>query len=200
MNVRIEKAFLFYLMRFAFAFCVFYYGTKAIIGLSVPGGYYSPFVANHLDYISFLRKILLIGSKDFCNMLGYETYTEGTYFLKSGGVGVRMVYECIGYVVMSFWAAFVISNSGNFIKKFLWIIGGWLIIYFVNVLRISFLLISLITHHKLPFNIDHHTLFNIVAYIIILIMIYFYDKYVTVRKVLVTTKPEHRYGRKPEII
>lgn len=49
-------------------------------------------------------------------------------------------------------------------------------LWLINVLRISLLLIAFDKHWSIPFNMDHHTLFNIVAYILIFGMIWFFDK------------------------
>ncbi len=90
--------------------------------------------------------------------------------------GIRMVYSCIGYGVMSFWAAFIIANTGNMLKKIKWILAGWFAIWCINVLRISLLIISQDKHWPMPLGFDHHTWFNIFAYLLILIMIYFFDR------------------------
>ena len=112
-----------------------------------------------------------------CNFLGYPTHIENTYILRaSSGVGVRMVYSCIGFGIMSFWVAFVSANKGPVMTKSVWIISGILIIFIINVLRVSLLLVSFITDHHLPFNLDHHTIFNLIAYLLIFIMVYVYDK------------------------
>jgi exosortase/archaeosortase family protein len=94
----------------------------------------------------------------------------------SGGEGVRMVYSCIGYGVMSFWAAFIIANRGSWKKKTAWIAGGLTAIFLINVLRLSLLLLAAQKHWAIPFGWDHHTWFNIVAYSFIFGMIYFYDR------------------------
>lgn len=98
-----------------------------------------------------------------------------TLVLQSGE-GVRMVYSCIGYGVMSFWAAFVLANRGRWKKKVLWILCGWLALWFINVLRMAFLLLAAKKQWVVPFGWDHHTWFNIAAYALIFALIYFYDR------------------------
>lgn len=174
----------FYILKFSLAYGILYYGTLAIIGLSVKGGLYSQFVHDYLDYISVLRSSILKSANYVCHFLNYDTTIEGTYILRiRSGIGVRMVYKCIGYGIMSFWGAFIIANTGAYKKKILWILLGWILIYIINVCRVSFLLISVATKRILPFNIDHHTLFNTFAYILVLIMIYFYDKSLKIKKI-----------------
>jgi exosortase/archaeosortase family protein len=93
-----------------------------------------------------------------------------------GGTGIHLVYSCIGYGVMSFWAAFIFANKGTWIKKLKWIIGGCLVIWCINVVRISLLLLAINKNWPMPFHLDHHTLFTVAAYIAIFILIYFFDR------------------------
>lgn len=110
------------------------------------------------------------------SLFGFNTQIEGAYILRvKNGHSIRMVYECIGYGVMSFWGAFVFANSVAVLKKIKWILGGWMLIWLINVIRISLLLISINKQWHTPFNINHHTLFNIAAYSLIIVMIYLFD-------------------------
>ncbi len=173
----VNKRILIYLVKFIGAFCFFYFGTVAIIGLSAPVGYYSAFVDNYLNFIPFFRSTLLNGTKAFVYLFGYESYIPvNTQIRLVGGGGVNLVYTCLGYGVTSFWLAFVFANQGSFIKKLLWMLGGSLLIWIINVLRISMVLLANGKKWNIPFNIDNHTLFNIAAYIAIFSMIYFFDR------------------------
>jgi exosortase/archaeosortase family protein len=172
-----NKGFVQYLLKFIIAFCILYFGTLGVIGLCAPGGYYSSFVHNYLDYVSLLRSSLLHGSKLFLSLLGYKSDISSIYIIRlDGGKGIRMVYSCIGYGIMSFWGAFVFANKGTWIKKLKWIVAGWLIIWCINVTRISLLILAINKNWAVPFNLDHHTLFNIAAYTAIFILIYFFDR------------------------
>ena len=110
-------------------------------------------------------------------MLGFSVYLKDVYTIKlQNGLGVHVGYDCIGYGVMSFWAAFIFANSGSFIKKLQWMAGGLLLIWIVNVVRITLMLIAVNRKWSSPFNLDNHTLFNIAAYTIIFTMIYCFDR------------------------
>ncbi len=166
-----------YVIKFAIAFCLLYFGTLAVIGLSAPEGYYSAFIAGYLNYIDWLRMSLLHASKIFLSFFNYPSQITGQYILQlQEGAAIQMVYKCVGYGVMSFWGAFIIANKGNWLKKVKWIAIGWLAIWCINVLRITFLLIALSKHWEIPLGLDHHTWFNIAAYILIFVLIYFYDR------------------------
>ena len=173
----LNKTFFFYVLKFLVIFCLFYFGTLAIIGLSSPSGYYSPFVAHYFNFIDGLRLSLLNTSKFFLELVGYKVYTIDKFTLRiSEHVGIKMVYSCIGYGVMSFWGAFVIANTGTFKKKIIWLLCGWIAIWLINILRIVLLLIALYKGWQIPFGLDHHTWFNIAAYLLIFLLIYFYDR------------------------
>lgn len=166
-----------YLFKFVGAFCLLYFGTKAFIGLTIPGGYYFPFLQNHLDYISLLRKSLLLGTRNFLSFFGYHCNIEKVFYLRMlMGKSVHIVYSCLGYGIISFWIAFIFANHGSFTRKCIWIVGGIITIWGINVLRIAMLLLAINNKWNLFFGLNHHTWFNIITYIFIFIGIYFYDR------------------------
>ena len=170
------KVFITYLIKFLVVFGILYYGTIAFIGLAAPGGYYIPFFDHYLNYPSWLRASLLICSQALLSLFGYHTTLPGQYLIRlSTGSSVRIVYTCLGYGIMSFWIAFVFANKGAWKKKALWILAGLAAIWFINVVRISLLLVATSKGKKMPWGLDHHTLFNICAYALVFAMIFLYD-------------------------
>ena len=154
-----------------------YYGTIAMIGITSPGGYYSLFADHYLNYVFALRWFLLHSSELLLNAAGFNVYLKDAYTIKlQNGMGVHIVYTCLGYGVMTFWLAFIFANKGSFIKKVKWMIGGIFIICTVNVLRISLMLVGINQKWPNVFNMDNHTWFNIAAYSVIFIMIYLFDR------------------------
>lgn len=171
------KGFYWYVAKFIGSFLTFYVGTLLIIGFSSKDNLYSPFVAKYLNYIAPLRKSLLYGSDLLVKLLGYPTSYIDQYTLTiEGGQGVRIVYSCIGYGVLGFWAAFIVANKGSMLVKIKWMLGGWGILWFLNVLRLTFLLLADVKNWSIPFGVDHHTVFNLVAYGFIFLLMYFFDK------------------------
>ena len=165
------------MLKFLLSFCILYYGTIAWIGITAPGGYYSPFAAHYLNYVSALRWLLLHTSKLLLQLIGFNVYLKDIYTIKlQNGLGVHVGYDCIGYGVMIFWIAFIFANKGSFIKKIKWMTGGIFIILIVNVLRISLMVIAINQKWPNVFNMDNHTWFNIAAYSVIFIMIYLFDR------------------------
>ena len=139
----INRQLMIFLIKFIGIFCVLYFGTLAIMGLSSPESYYSPFVAHYLDYISPLRSLLLHASQGLLSLFNFTTFFTDKYTLMSNHGGIYMVYSCIGYGVMSFWTAFVLANSGSWKRKAIWIIGGLFALCSINILRISILLVAI---------------------------------------------------------
>ena len=177
MNFLIDKTFIRFVIKFLLIFAISYYGTLAIIGLSVPGGYYSPFVEHNLNYINWIRSSLLNSSKLLLSFFKIDTYLATNYNLRVvGGRGIRLVYECVGYGVMSFWIAFVAASPGRTKKKLFWLIFGLLFIWLLNVIRLSLLLVATDRGWPIPFGWDHHTWFNIFAYLFIFICIYLFNR------------------------
>ncbi|MEI8054237.1 MAG: exosortase/archaeosortase family protein [Bacteroidota bacterium] len=171
------KEFFIFLTKFILLFLICYYGTEIIIGLSSPGGHYSAFVANHLDYVSWIKKSLISTTQWLLSFYNIETYQAGNDVVRiKYGMGVKIAYGCVGYGVFSFWIAYVISNRGLFGRKLFLIVFGLLILWIINVIRISLFLVAINKQWPMPLGLDHHTWFTIVSYIAIFVMIYFFEK------------------------
>ena len=163
-------------------FAICYGGSKAIIGLSAPGGLYSPFVDHYLDIIAWLRASLLWGTKSILALFGISTYYFNAFVLKkTGGSGIEIIYSCIGYGVMSFWIAFIYANEGGIKQKMKWITGGLLLIWGINIMRLALVLVAANGNFKFPF-FDHHTWFNIAAYLAIFMMIFYYNRHLSLNR------------------
>lgn len=177
MNFLADKTFIRFVIKFILVFVILYYGTLALIGVSVPGGYYSPFVDHYLDYISWMRSSLLLGSKAALSLFGIKTYMAGEYNLRVvNGRGIRMVYECIGYGVMSVWIALVVASAARLGKKIFWIILGLFFIWLLNITRLSLLLVATDKGWPMPLGWDHHTWFSIFSYLFIFIFMFLFNR------------------------
>ncbi len=172
-----DKKIWLYLLKFLGIFCLCYFGTLAIIGLAAPGNYYSPFVAKNLDYVSWIKLSLLKGTGFFLSLFSIKSHSEPGFLQRiNNGRGVIIAMDCVGYGVYSFWIAFVAANKGKWARKLLWIITGVIALWLINVIRISLFLVAINRNWRMPLGIDHHTWFNIAAYILIFMMIWLYDR------------------------
>ena len=172
-----DKKFIQFILIFAAVFAMCYYGALFITGIAVPGGSYSPFIEKYLNITAWLRSSLICGAKLFLNIFGTHTLRENEYILRAtGGKGIRLVYGCLGFGVMSFWAAYIAANAAILPKKIWWFFGGLFLIWFINVIRLSMVLQAQISSWHFPFGWDHHTWFNITTYLAIFVMMYFFER------------------------
>ena len=168
-----------FFIKLTLFYCVFYYGTLFWIGLCAPGNLYSPFAESYLNYVKWLRDSLIQAAAFFANLLGYNAIVSNTFRVNVvNGFGVNIVYQCVGYGIMSVWAAFALAFPANTKKKVKWLIGGLFAIWFINVIRILALLIAVNQGKNVDINKfgEHHDIFNAFAYGLIVLMIYFYTK------------------------
>jgi exosortase/archaeosortase family protein len=173
----LKNQFVVYLLKFSAIFCVLYFGTLVIIGLAAPVGWYSPFVEHHLDYVSWLKDSLITGSKFILSLFSIPTYKEPGFVLRyPEGKAVIIAMDCVGYGVYSFWIAFVGANKGRVKKKIAWMVLGLLALWLINVVRITLVLVAINKGWPMPLGIDHHTWFNVFAYLLIFFMIWLYDR------------------------
>ena len=172
-----DKKFIRFVAIFLSVYVICYYGTIVIIGLAAPGGMYNLFVSKHLDYVSWIKESIIFAVGAVLAIFGVETNTEPGFVIRvCDQKGVFIAMSCVGYGVYSFWIAFVVAHTGIFLKKFFWILGGILILWFINVVRISIFLFVINKNKEMPFGVDHHTWFNIMAYGFIFGMIYLFNK------------------------
>lgn len=184
-----DKAFRWFLIRFLLIFFTVYFGTQAMIGLTAPGGTYSPFLAKYFDYVTWLRVSLLQGSKILLSAFDINTYTTADFRIRYvDGRGVYLAFDCLGYGVMSFWLALVTAMHDKIWHKVKWLFLGLFSLWFINVCRISIFLVVTNKNTEMPLGIDHHTWFNIFAYIAIFLLLFFY--YRSMEKADKGNKPE----------
>lgn len=172
-----DKKFLWFVAKFLLIFCVLYFGTLAVIGLASPDGYYSPFVAKYFDYVSGIKNMLLVCTQWILSLFSFKTQIEPGFLIRFVmGKSVFIAMDCVGYGVYSFWLAYVLSNTISTGKKIVWAIGGVLLLFWINVIRIALYLTALNRNWEMPLGIDHHTWFNIAAYLAIFVMIWRFEK------------------------
>jgi len=164
-----------FVIVFVVLFLLFYYFNIFFFGITSPGNHYSAFLANHLNYISWLRHFLLMSSAGLLNLFGPGAVYNEYDLLVAGHGTIQLVYSCLGLGVMSFFAAFVLAYPKKLKSKWLFLVGGIVGIELLNILR--FVLLAIFWDKKGTHVIDHHTIFNILIYLIIAITLYFWVKH-----------------------
>lgn len=122
-------------------------------------------------------------TKFYLNLFGIETYFAPGFIVRFfNGKGILIAMDCVGYGVYSFWLAYTIANPGTLKRKLGWAFGGVFLLWFINSLRICLFLVAINKNWPMPFELDHHTWFNIFAYLAIFSMMYFFEKGNAVKK------------------
>ena len=165
-------------IKFVTLVLIFYYFSIAFNGIvTTEGGFYIAFLDQYFNYIDWIRSSIMYGAIIIAYNLGTEAYIAGSQMINiENVVQLNIWLPCLGLGVISFWIAFIITNNGHWKKKVLWSVMGVLAIWFINTWRIALLLIALDNKWTERISIDHHDLFNIVAYTCIILMMYLYNK------------------------
>ncbi len=166
-----------YLALFLIILLGLYYGNLGFIALTDgKGQFYSPLLHDHFNYISWLRNSYLYSASGFCNLLGFDAMVSLPFKIVTPGRSyVEVVYDCLAINFFCFWTAFVWASLASFKKNMQWFAAGIACIWGINCLRMVVLLYAV--EKRWNYNyIDHHTLFNIVAYILLGSFIYWYIK------------------------
>ena len=167
-----------FLFKFLGSYLLLHLLYLCIVSASHPNGkLYSPFVIKYFNILEWLRSFLLFVSKLLFGVVNIEANRIGanSFYLVTGG-HVNVNNGCLGFGVLSFWCAFIYANENAVLFKVKWLLYGIGFICLLNISRIMIILFSFNQHWKSIVNIDQHTIFNVIAYILIFVMIYFYDK------------------------
>ena len=174
-NRRLNPAIAF-VIKFIALFVLFYGFYLFFLSLTSPGGkLYSAFFDQYFDFIAGLRYVLIESSSGILKLFGYQTKTNEYYMLVVGHNTIHVGYDCLGFGVMSFFTAFVIAYPGVLKFKLYFYFVGLLCIQALNLLR--FILLALYWKHTTVYISDHHTIYNLITYLLIAISIYFYTQY-----------------------
>lgn len=159
-----------FLISFLLLFGLFYGFNLFFIGVTAPGGLYSSILDQYFNYIRAWRQLCIFSTTKILEFSGYTIHTTETTLKVQGHSGFRLVYSCLGYGVMSFFAAFTLSFPKSFRSRIIFLASGLIIIQLLNTIR--FTLISLFYRPINSSPIDHHDIFNYLLYAILLSMIY----------------------------
>lgn len=169
-----------YYLRFAGLYLLFYLTYTFVVAASAPSGTYYAFVDNYLNFPSVIRDSILAVSKVFLGLLGYPATVNGETIISSDGyVRLFMAFPCYGLGVKSFWVAFICAHKMDLKKKIAWSITGILLIFFLNCLRVTLMMIAMVDRWTIAdsLNTNAHDFFNYVCYAALLgLILLFYQK------------------------
>lgn len=139
--------------------------------------FYNAYIAQHFDYIQGLKSALIIPAVWIIKLFGfYAIYNEMDVMVVAGPY-LRVNYSCLGLGVMSFLAAFVLAFPAPWKSTLKMLVVGIITIYILNILRIAGLGVLLGFFKSQRHNFTyHHEVFNIIVYICVFTMLYFWIK------------------------
>lgn len=158
---------------FLVLFLLFYYFNLWFFSRINPGPHYIAFLDQHLNYIQALRQLLFFCTSALLKCLGYAVVYNNDDLLVAGHTTIQVVYSCLGLGVLSFFTAFVIAYPKPLKAKVITFIIGAVSIEFLNVIRFAVLALYGNNANQL---VDHHTLFNVLIYVLIAAGLYFWIK------------------------
>ncbi len=174
-----------FIIKFLGLFGLLYYFCLFFISITTRGSNdFTVFLRDYLNYIDWIRYSVLRTSQTLCKLFGIHCYIQDRILIRSVNTdkALHMGYDCIGYGVMSFWTAFIVANQQKWLSKLYWVLGGSFLIWIINCMRVTILMVALNNNWPISEYLDHHTLFNIVAYCLLFILIFYYIKSNDVKK------------------
>ncbi len=144
---------------------------------SIGGKFYNQYIDQNFDYIQGLKYALIKPAVWLIKLCGFYAIHNEMDVMVVNGPYLRVNYDCLGLGVMSFLAAFIIAFPAKLKAKIWLFIFGMLMIYVLNILRIAGLGILLRIFKSQRSNFTyHHEIFNIIVYVLIFILLYFWIK------------------------
>jgi exosortase/archaeosortase family protein len=138
---------------------------------------YSSFLEHHLNYINWIKSVVLHGSDLIAHVFGFPSHIEEGLTLKVyDRAGVNLNFTCLGLGLCSFWIAFVTAHISSWQNKLYWCFVGVLSICFINSWRIALLLISMEKNWNEVGYLNHHDMFNLASYTLLFFLIYLYSR------------------------
>ncbi|WP_460669793.1 hypothetical protein [Larkinella ripae] len=170
-----------YFSKLFVLFAVLYYFNLFYWGLTDPRNYYSYFLDHYLNYIDWFGLSILHTARLFTTVFGFSATVVPPQILKTAsGANVILSFSCLGFGILSFWVAFILAYAGHWQRKLRWGVAGVVFIWFINCCRITLLLAALEKEWKTVY-LNHHDLFNLASYAIVLALIYSYTRESTVK-------------------
>lgn len=165
---------IFFLIKLFVVFFILDTFLQFLIGASVEGGLYLP-ILSQFNLAEIYRDLLLQAGGWVVSLAGYEYHITGKLLKIDGGSGVILGYSCYGFSVISMYMALILAYHKAIKTKVFFLISGILAIIFLNILRIGGLaIIYTKTSDRAVRDIDHHLVFNIIVYILIFGLFYWY--------------------------
>lgn len=172
---QIRTSYLFPILLFLVLYLVFYGFSQFTIAITSGGGMlYSPFAEEHLNWFASLRAFYLQAAAVVIRWFDFDATVYEPFQIKiKDGKGIWLVHSCVGTAIFSFWWAMILAFPQTVKNKIIFFVAGTLVIVVLNILRIAGVAMLINTAWgKAHRNFDHHSVFNIVVYGILFLMLY----------------------------
>lgn len=166
-----------FLLRLAGLYLLFRLTNFLWIGLIAPGGIYSAFIDQYLNYVTFIKVSVLKTAGLMANVFGVSSHLIGNSTIKIEGASkLNMAWACCGLEIMSFWAAFTLADTTPWRTKLYWCLGGLFSIWLINCMRVTLLMIAMKNKWQNINSLSHHDTFNVAAYALVIFLMFIYYK------------------------
>jgi exosortase/archaeosortase family protein len=167
-----------FVIKLLFFYFLFSQGSLFMNSVISPTGkFYNAFISEHFDYIQGLKTALIVPSTWLIKLFGFYAIHNEMDVMVVDGPYLRVNYSCLGIGVMCFLVAFIIAFPAKLKSKWRLLVFGLIMIYVLNVLRIVALGVLLGMFKSTRSNFTyHHEVFNILVYICVFIVLYFWIK------------------------
>lgn len=175
---RANKTAIIFVVKLLVCYLLFSQGNLFMNSVMSEGGrFYNEYFASHFNYIQALKSALILPAVWIIKLFGFYAIYNESDIMVVNGPWLRINYACLGLGVMSFLAAFVIAFPAKLKAKFKLFVIGMLMIYLLNIGRIAALgvLLGFFKSQRRNFTY-HHEVFNIIVYICVFILLYYWIK------------------------
>lgn len=173
--MQINKVQLRFILIFIVGYFLFDYFFKFWIGLCAPGGVYWAFAEEHLNFIRTYRHFLIWGTGIICDIFGLMHISNDTAIRIIGHGGIKIVYSCLGYGIISILMALSIAVPHQKVaKRLVFLVLSMALLTLLNIMRLF--VVSYYARQAYHMKLDHHLLFNILCYLLILLGMYCWMK------------------------
>ncbi|OAQ38584.1 hypothetical protein A5893_14315 [Pedobacter psychrophilus] len=171
--MKINKIQIKFFLILVLGYFIFSYFIIFWIGLCAKGGIYWAFADEHLNFIKVYRHFLIGGAGLICDTFGLTYLTNDTAIRIIGYGGIKIVYSCLGYGIISIIISLALAVPNQKIKlRILFLIIGTVAFSLLNMIRLF--VVSYYAHLAKRLSIDHHLIFNAFCYLLILIGMYWW--------------------------
>jgi exosortase/archaeosortase family protein len=141
-----------------------------------------------INIYSVCADFLIYPSQLIINFLGFKTIISERVISIVGARGIIIHGPCLGFNIFGAFIILILAYPSvrSWKVKGLFIMIGLLVIQFLNILRVTALLIKNRYEYELPVN--HHDLFNIIIYSFVFFAFYMWIKFYSNRSLNVSSK------------